>query len=169
MTLFIKWYLDTLIYTFLLFITIKTYMKSAQKIVNNLINENVFVLKVLIKTEHVIFGLYQFMPKHILHIYTKSLNIPLSFGLTILAYMLNIQYICFNASHYRIINIKDFRYWLCTSIVDCFVTWYPHCTLLYLSYTGYHKLFFFIHIIDIIRQLLSYSLSTMCILYAGYY
>ncbi len=46
MALFTKVCLDTLIYIFLLFITIKSDIKSAQKIVNNLINENIFPFKV---------------------------------------------------------------------------------------------------------------------------
>ncbi len=37
-------------------------MKTAQKIVNNLINENIFLLKV--STSWVIFGDRQFMAKH---------------------------------------------------------------------------------------------------------
>ncbi len=38
--------MDTLIDIFFLFITIKSDMKSAQKIVNNLVNEDIFPLKV---------------------------------------------------------------------------------------------------------------------------
>ncbi len=47
MPLFTKQILDNSIYVFfLLFITIKSDMKIAQKIVYNLINENIFPLKV---------------------------------------------------------------------------------------------------------------------------
>ncbi len=46
MALFTKWSMDILIYIFLLFITIKYDMKTAQKIVNNSIKENRLPLKV---------------------------------------------------------------------------------------------------------------------------
>ncbi len=47
MALFTKLCLNTLTYIFFyLFITIKSDMKTGQKIVNNLINENIFPLKV---------------------------------------------------------------------------------------------------------------------------
>ncbi len=51
----------------LLFISIKSDLKIAQKIDNNLINENM-----LIKTRYVIFGDNQFMSKHTLHIINPS-------------------------------------------------------------------------------------------------
>ncbi len=50
--------------------TIKSNMKIAQKIVNNVINENVFPLNIkdqLIKTRLVIFGDNQFMSKYTFH------------------------------------------------------------------------------------------------------
>ncbi len=52
----------------LIFINIKSDMKTAQKIVNNLINKNTFL-----KTRCVIFGDNQIMSKHIFHIQNPSI------------------------------------------------------------------------------------------------
>ncbi len=52
--------------------------------------------------------------------YTKSFNIPVSIALTTLAHMLNVYEICLNTTNYPIFNMKDFRYCLRTSILDCF-------------------------------------------------
>ncbi len=46
MALFTKWCLDSLIYIYLLFITIKYDMKTAQKIIKKSIKENRLPLKV---------------------------------------------------------------------------------------------------------------------------
>ncbi len=67
----------------------------------------------------VITGDKQFMAKT--HIsYTNSFNIPVSIGLTTLAHMLNLYGICLNTTNHMIFNMRDFRYLLCTSILDCF-------------------------------------------------
>ncbi len=47
-------------------------------------------------------------------------NIYFSIALTTLAHMLNGYDICFKTMNYPIFNMQDFRYWLCTSVLDCF-------------------------------------------------
>ncbi len=79
-------------------------MKTAQKIVNNLINENIFPLK--ISSRYVIFGDNQFMSKHTFHIQKPSIGLPT------LTNMLNGYDICLNTTNCAISNIQDFRYWL---------------------------------------------------------
>ncbi len=64
--------METMIYIFVLFKAIKHYMKTDQKIVNNLINENISPLRVslahLIKTRWVIFDDKQFISQHTFNI-----------------------------------------------------------------------------------------------------
>ncbi len=73
-------------------------MKTAQTLFNNLI-----------------LGDNQFRLKH-----TKSFNIPISIGFITFTHMLNGYEICLNTKIGPIFNMQDFRYQLCTSIVDCF-------------------------------------------------
>ncbi len=51
-------------------------MKTVQKIVDNLINENIFPLK-LIKTRRVIFRDNQFMSKYTFHLQNSSIYLSL--------------------------------------------------------------------------------------------
>ncbi len=44
--------------------------------------------------------------------------------------MLNGYKICLNTTNYPIFKMKDFRYWLCTYILDFFfIRLHPHCAL----------------------------------------
>ncbi len=53
---------------------------------------------------------------HISH--TKSFNIPVSIALATLTHMIN--EICLKTTNYPIFNMQDLRYYLWTSILDCF-------------------------------------------------
>ncbi len=68
---------------FLLFITIKHDMKTAQNIFHNLINNTFPFNGQFIKTRWLIFGDSQFMPKHTFHIQNPSIYL---FGLATLAH-----------------------------------------------------------------------------------
>ncbi len=61
---------------------------------------------------------------------------PVSIRLTTHAQMLNMYEICLNTTNYLIFNMQDFRYWLCTFMLDCF----GHVWLLFhiLSVWSYH-------------------------------
>ncbi len=72
----------------------------------------------LIKTKWVILGDNQFVSRHILH--TKSFNMPVSYGLTTVAHLLNGYEVCLNTTNCLIVNMSKFRYWMCTSILDYF-------------------------------------------------
>ncbi len=100
----------------LLNISIKRSMTTAQKIVNNLMNENIFPLQVSSLRQVVWKPIY--VKTHIS--LTKSLNISVSIWLRTLGYMLNEYEICLNTTNYLTVNMQDFRYWLCTFISDCF-------------------------------------------------
>ncbi len=104
---------------FVLYITIKSDMKTAQKVVNNLMNENIFPLKVIsIRQGGWYLGITNLVKTHFSH--TKSFNIPVSIGRPTLAHMLNGYEICLNKTNYPIFNMQYFRYWLCISILYCF-------------------------------------------------
>ncbi len=75
MTLFTKRCLDILIYIFVLFIAIKNDKKTAQKIVNNLINENIFPLKVSSMRQDVLYLGITNLCQNTYSTY-KSFNIP---------------------------------------------------------------------------------------------
>ncbi len=53
-------------------------------------------------------------------LHTKSFNIRVSIELTTLAHMLNVNEICLIRPNNAIFNVKDFKYWLCTSVLECF-------------------------------------------------
>ncbi len=57
-----------------------------------------------------------FMSEHTLS-HIKPVRIPVSIGL---AKHPHILMICYNTTNYLICNKQDFRYWLCTSILNCF-------------------------------------------------
>ncbi len=95
-------------------------MKTAQKIINNLINENISPLNVSSLWQNVIFGDNQFMSKYTFHIQITLPPIPVSIGLTIPVHMLNRYEIYLNTTNYPICNMQDLRYWLCTSILEYF-------------------------------------------------
>ncbi len=90
-------------------------MKTAQKIGNNLINLNIFPLKV------------SSLRRDVWYLRITNLWQNMHFRYKIL------QYTCFSWTYYTcsyvifgirhlnlIVNMQDFRYWLCTSILDCF-------------------------------------------------
>ncbi len=74
MALFTKWCLDIFIYIFYKFITIKSEMKTAQKILKNVTNRNMN-LKCSLRTKWVTFGNNQFMTKRTFHIHNPSIYI----------------------------------------------------------------------------------------------
>ncbi len=98
-----------------LFITFKSYMKTSQKIVNNLINENIFPFKgQLIKKRWAIFEDNQFMWKHISQ--NKYFNIPVSvwFCYTC-SYM---RWVWYKSQYNKLSDIQDVRNGLWFSMLD---------------------------------------------------
>ncbi len=84
-------------------------MKTAQKIVNNLMNENKFLLKFSSLRQDVWYlGITKFVRTDIS--LTKFFNIPVSFGLSTLAPTLNGYGIRLNPTNYEIANMHDFIY-----------------------------------------------------------
>ncbi len=51
---------------------------------------------------------------------TKFFNIPASIGLNLFAHIINGYDICLKTTQYPIVNMQDFRYWMCTSTLDYF-------------------------------------------------
>ncbi len=67
-----------------------------------------------------IFGDNQFMSKHTFHIQNLQYTC-LNYSYYTWSYVLKDKYeIWLNTTNYPIFNMQDFRYWLCTSILDCF-------------------------------------------------
>ncbi len=90
-------------------------MKTEPKIVNNLMNLIIFLVKVSSLRHDVRY----------LEIINLSQNTYftykiLQFGLTTFAHMLTWYEIYLNTTNYSIVNMQDLSYWLCTSILDCF-------------------------------------------------
>ncbi len=106
--------MDTLFYICLL--AIKSDMKTAQKIVSNLMNENILPLKVsTLRQDGWYLGITNLISKHTFHIQN-----PFFWTFVMLAHMLNGYEIYLNTTKYLIFNMQDFIYWLCASILDCF-------------------------------------------------
>ncbi len=105
-------------------------MKTAQKIVNNLINETIFPLK-LIKARWMIFVDNQFMSKHTFHIQNPSIHLfQLDF---LLVHMLNGNEICLNKQTIQCSKILDIAY--APSFWTILVSWYPHCGITTIHHT----------------------------------
>ncbi len=100
-------------------------MKSAQKIVKNLIYKIIFLLKVSSLRQDVWYlGVIDLCQNKQYILNTKSFGTPVSIGLAAPAHMQNRHEVCLNTTNYVIFNMQDFRCWLYTSIV--LVSWYPH-------------------------------------------
>ncbi len=93
-------------------------MTTTQKIVNKVINENIFPLKVSWLRQDVwLLGTTNYIKTPIS--YTKSFNICVSIRLAILAHVLNGYEIYFNATIW-FHNMQDSRCYPCPSILDYF-------------------------------------------------
>ncbi len=108
------WYFDIYL---LYIITITNDMKTAQKIVNNFINENIVAFKI------------RSLRQDVWYLGKTNLCQNTHFIYEIL------QYTYFNCTYYtcsyvkwewdmiqypRLFDLQDFRYWLCTYILECF-------------------------------------------------
>ncbi len=93
-----------------------------------LINENIFPLKVSSLRRD---GLYLGITNSCKNThFTYRIFQYTCFNCTSLAHMLNVYMkMCLNTTNYPIFNMQDFRYRLCTSILDYLVSWYPHYVL----------------------------------------
>ncbi len=85
-------------------------------IIHAIIHQIVFGYFDLYVNTTIIWGWSIYVKTHISH--TKSINIPISIRLTILAPIIIGFDIHLNGIHYPTVNMQDFRYWLCTSILD---------------------------------------------------
>ncbi len=87
-----------------------------QKNFNNLINGNIFTLNVSSLRQDGWEPIY--INTHISH--TKYFSIPILSGFTMLDYIVKGHEICLNITNYPNFNMQDFKYLLCTSILNCF-------------------------------------------------
>ncbi len=89
-----------------------TGLETAQAMVNNLINGNIFPFEV--SSSRMMCDIWGYF------IYTIR-NIPVSIRRTTLAHMLNEYEICINTTNYPIVNMQDF-----SSSLPILLSWYPH-------------------------------------------